>query len=84
MARKQSAKDRLERLSKGCCPIHGRKMVWVDEITELCDCNKEVEIGTLVGCPLRGCGIVAATGRHMSRGPWILEKEFEYIMEGEK
>lgn len=50
MAR-QSIDDRLKRLSKGCCPIHGIDMPQVDQLEE-----GGVK-RWLVACPRRDCEI---------------------------
>lgn len=67
MAR-QSVNDRLERLNKGCCPIHGIDMPQVGQLGE----------GSakrwLVACPRRDCEIQGTSQQH--DGPVELLPEF--------
>ncbi len=46
--KKQSKQDRLKRLSKGCCPIHGLGMTQVGTTPKL---------GHIAKCPRKDCEI---------------------------
>jgi hypothetical protein len=72
--KKQSVKDRRERLSKGCCPTHGLFMPQIEGWYRFN--GKDY---TIVGCPRKGCGIRARA--YSLDGPWELMKADE-IPEG--
>lgn len=66
MSNKQSIADRLERLNRGCCPVHGLFMSQTDGWFYPSD---EKPYAT-VGCPRRGCP--ARAKAQSFEGPWEL------------
>lgn len=64
--KKQSVKDRRERVEKGCCPTHGLWMSQIDGWYRL----KSGEEYTVVGCPRKDCRIRAKA--YSPDGPWEL------------
>lgn len=75
--KRQSVKDRRERLAKGCCPTHGLFMSQVDGWYRL----KSGKMYTVVGCPRRDCRIRAKA--YSYDGPWELLRANEQP-EGER
>ena len=65
---KQSSKDRIERLKKGCCPVHGLLMTQID-----------VWHKPKVGCPRRAC-LIYAKEYDDEVGPWELPKQFKDLL----
>lgn len=71
MAR-QSINDRLDRLNKGCCPIHGVDMPQIGQIGE------GASTCWLVACPRRDCEIQGTSLRH--DGPVELLPAFQELI----
>ena len=64
--KRQSVRDRKERLSRGCCPTHGLFMPQIDGWYR-------PRLGrqyTVVGCPRKDCHIRAKAFSY--EGPWML------------
>ena len=68
---KQSRDDRMQRLSKGCCPIHGIGMTQIDILND-----KKTFV---ISCPRDDCDIVATTVEH--DGNAVLTSQFEYLLD---
>lgn len=71
---KQSATDRLFRLSEGRCPIHGLDMT-------------QVEPGGIVGCPRKDCSIRAVMDFEIDEEEFrvlscTLLSEWQFIIDG--
>lgn len=71
MAR-QSVNDRLERLDKGCCPIHAIDMPQIGQMGE------DASMRWLVACPRRDCEIQGTSLRH--EGPIELLPAFQLLI----
>ena len=81
MARRQSAEDRIRRLEKRCCPVHGIWMSQVDRHYYEEGGKHHGEEYTIVECPRSDCEIQAkAFGFY---GPRYLLPEWEYLLVGE-
>ena len=72
---KQSKQDRLRRLNKGRCPVHG---TWMPQVGDWypSDDNREY---TIVGCPRRDCEILAYAWDY--DGPWRIHPDFAYVID---
>lgn len=68
---KQISADRLKRLSKGCCPVHGIGMTQID--------IKDDRKTFVISCPRDDCNIVATTVEH--DGNAVLMPEFLYLLD---
>lgn len=78
--KKQSPVDRLKRLQRGACPVHG---LWMSQVglngSEHCsECGTPKKLEVIVGCPRKDCDITAFT--LTIDGPWRLPKELEYLL----
>lgn len=69
---KQTAKDRAQRLAKGCCPIHGLAMTPVGNAVE----NGEHLF--VAGCPRRDCKVQGTTPEPF--GPVKLLPAFQHLL----
>lgn len=70
---KQSAKDRAERLKKGCCPVHGITMCQVG-LTELVKGNQLF----IAECPRKDCNIQGTTSEPF--GPLTLTADSQHLL----
>lgn len=78
MTRKQSAKDRENRLSQGCCPIHGIPMPQADSWYTQEGGTMNGKQYTIVECPRADCEI-RAKAFHWE-GPWELLPEWKHLL----
>ena len=72
---KQSSSDRLQRLARGCCPIHGVFMSQVDRWYVEDDGRRH----TIVGCSRKDCNVRAKA--YGSDGPWEVLPNFAHLFE---
>jgi hypothetical protein len=66
--KRQSVKERRERLAKGCCPTHG---LWMSQIDGWYQPKSGLQY-TVVGCPRKNCRVRAKA--YSIDGPWELLK----------
>jgi len=73
---KQSKQDRLRRLNRGRCPVHGVLMTQVDDWFPDGDGDRY----TIVGCPRKDCEILVLAWDEYS-GPYRMHEDFEYVID---
>ncbi len=80
MHNEKKIKDRLERLKRCCCPIHGLFMSQTDEETEITKCcgNQVLTGRVIVSCPRKDCEINAFVDE-INFGAKIFP-EFEHLL----
>lgn len=71
----QSSQERLDRLERGACPIHGLSMSQADRWYY----PEGKKPYTVVACPRRACRVIARA--HSFDGPWELPSEFELLLD---
>lgn len=81
---KQSREDRLNRLNKGQCPIHGVLMVEIEQTVVEVQCkhckNTELHYGIFtVTCPRKDCNVIAFSNQ--PEGAAMLAANFEYLLQ---
>lgn len=77
MARKQTLENRLSRMNKGLCPIHGSFMV-----PDLGDSfYNEVELPAVVECCRKNCSVQVLA--YSAEGPYEIMPEHSYIFDEE-
>jgi hypothetical protein len=72
---KQSSSDRLKRLDRGCCPIHGIFMSQVDDWYV----ENDGRHYTIVGCSRKNCNVCAKA--YNFDGPWEILPDFAYLLD---
>jgi len=75
MKRKQSLPERLERLNKGCCPIHGSFMLQIDSWYY----PEKGKPYTIVGCTRKNCEAKAIA--YDFEGPWEISPDCGYLLD---
>lgn len=78
MARRQSPEDRIKRLKKGCCPIHGMFMGQISCWEKRVGGELDGELVTTVECERKACGIKAYAVD--IDGPYELFPEFKHLL----
>jgi hypothetical protein len=68
--KRQSSKDRLQRLSMGCCPIHGIPMYQVGLTKD--------ETAFVVECPRKDCHVRVV--EHEPFGPAVLLQTWAHLV----